>query len=192
MPETLADPSVADLLVDIADHAIVEGLDGRGPCVPDTSSWPPDLRRPAASFVTLHVRGELNGCVGAIEATDPLGVAVARHAWSAAFADPRLPRLDWHDYDHLDIEISILSEMTPIASSSRNELLGRLRPGVDGLVLSARRRRALFLPTVWEQLPDPDSFLDRLACKAGIDLANDWPSTIRAATFRKQTVRRRH
>ena len=191
MPETLADPSVADLLVDLADHAIVEGLDGRDPSVPDASTLPPDLRRPAGSFVTLHVRGELNGCIGTIEATDPLHVAVARHAWSAAFADPRLPQLGWQDYEHLSIEISILSEMTPIASRSRNELLNRVRPGVDGLVISAGRRRALFLPTVWEQLPDPDTFLDRLAWKADIDLVNAWPSTVRAFTFQTETVRRR-
>ncbi len=104
-----------DLLLDIAERAIVAGLRNVRPTVPALHELPDALRRPAGTFVTLNVRGELNGCIGSIESDEPLGVSVARHAWSAAFTDPRLPALRWVDFDHLDIEISILSPLAPIA-----------------------------------------------------------------------------
>ena len=123
--------------------------------------------------MTLHVRGELNGCIGSIEPTEALGVSAARHAWSAAFADPRLPQLRWVDYEHLDISISVLSPLAPTPARSRAELLGALQPRRDGLVISSGGRRAVFLPSVWKQLPDADHFLDHLAAKAGIDIGVD-------------------
>jgi AmmeMemoRadiSam system protein A len=179
-----------DLLLDIAERAIVAGLHDVRPIVPAPHELPDSLRRPAGAFVTLNVRGELNGCIGSIEPDEPLGVAVARHAWSAAFTDPRLPALRRADYDHLDIEVSILSPLAPIPASTRGDLLERLQPRVDGLLIAAGSRRAVFLPSVWEQLPSAATFLDHLFRKAGLPL-DWWPDDLRAFTFTADKFGRR-
>jgi AmmeMemoRadiSam system protein A len=179
-----------DLLLDIAERAIVAGLRNVRPTVPALHELPHALRRPAGTFVTLNVRGELNGCIGSIESDEPLGVSVGRHAWSAAFTDPRLPALRWVDFDHLDIEISILSPLAPIAAPSRDDLLDQLEPGVDGLLIAAGSRRAVFLPSVWEQLPSAATFLDHLFRKAGLPL-DWWPDDLRAFTFTADMFGRR-
>lgn len=187
MAEKAIAPAAEELLIELADRAIVAGLDGRRPSVPDPAQLPPDLRQACGSFVSLHVRGQLNGCVGAVESSDPLGAAVGRHAWSAAFADPRLPPLNRLDYPDLEIEVSMLSALAPISSASRLELLENLRPRIDGLLIATDTTRAVFLPTVWTQLPDPDEFLDRLAHKAGIDIGV-WPSDMDAFVFTTESV----
>ena len=143
----------------------------------------------AGVFVTLHVSGELNGCIGSIDGAEPLGQVVARHAWSAAFADPRLPPLPISDYPALSIEVSVLSPLRRIASGTREDVIKRLRPGEDGLVLEQGPRRALFLPSVWAQIPDPERFLDHLLYKAGMR-PGSWPGGIRAWCFTTQTFSR--
>jgi AmmeMemoRadiSam system protein A len=172
----------ADQLLDIAERVIIDGLRSIRPTAPALHELPDELRRRGGKFVTLNVRGELNGCIGSIESDEPLGVSVARHAWSAAFTDPRLPALRRVDYDHLDIEISILSPLVPIPASSRGDLLDTLEPEVDGLLIAAGSRRAVFLPSVWEQLPSSATFLDHLFHKAGLP-TDSWPDDLRAFTF---------
>ncbi len=105
-----------------------------------------------------------------------------RLARSAAFADPRLPALRWEDLPRLAIEVSILSPFEPIAARSRGELLAALRPGTDGLLVAAGPHRAVFLPDVWDQLPDPDDFVDHLFRKGGL-VPGTWPSNLTAHRF---------
>jgi AmmeMemoRadiSam system protein A len=150
--------------------------------MPLREELPGALLHATGTFVTLHVRGELNGCIGSIETDEPVGRSVARHAWSAAFTDPRLPPLQWADYDHLDIEISLLSPLAPIPAPSRDALIDALEPAVDGLLIVAGARTAVFLPSVWEQLPSPETFLTHLFHKAGLDPAS-WPEGLRAFGF---------
>ena len=184
------DARQVDALLDIAEAAIVDGLRHVRPTLPEPSALAADLRRPAATFVTLNVHGKLNGCIGSLQTDEPLGVSVARHAWSAAFADPRLPALRWVDYRHLDIEISILSPLSPRPAPSRAALLEVLRVDVDGLLISSGDRRAVFLPSVWEQLPSPEMFLTHLFHKAGLDPAH-WPDDLRAEVFTADKIARR-
>jgi len=180
----------ADLLLDIAEGAIVDGLGRRHPAVPLREELPDELLQATGTFVTLHVHGELNGCIGSIETDEPVGMSVARHAWSAAFTDPRLPPLRRVDYDHLDIEISLLSPLSPIPAASPRALLGALEPAVDGLLIAAGARTAVFLPSVWEQLPSPETFLAHLFHKAGLDPAS-WPDDLRAFGFTAEKFGRR-
>ncbi len=140
--------------------------------------------------MTLTVAGELNGCIGNVEGIEPLGHAVARLALSAAFDDPRLPALRPVDYPHLTIELSLLSGLSTIAAGSRADLLRALRPHHDGVVVTAGPRQGLFLPSVWEQLPSPDEFLDHLWIKAGLT-PRTWPTDLRAFRFTAQAYRRR-
>lgn len=141
-------------------------IDGRLPRV-ESASIPPRLRRRWACFVTLRRRGALRGCIGTLSADQPLYLAVMENARNAA-RDPRfLPLEDWELAD-LTVEISVLSPAQPLEYRNPQELLEKLRPGVDGVIFQWRGARATFLPQVWEDLPDPEEFLDRLCQKAGL------------------------
>jgi uncharacterized protein len=178
------------ILLDVAEHSIGAGLDGGGPLLPALDDLPDVARAPAAVFVTLHVCGRLNGCIGGVEALDPLAHAVARHAWSSAFGDPRLPPLRWADVPALDVEISVLSELELVPASTAEELLSQLRPGVDGVLLTEGRRRGLFLPAVWDQIADPATFLRHLQAKAGLPPGR-WAASTRAERFTVEKFGRR-
>lgn len=188
-PDTLTEEEV-ELLLDLAEAAIVDGLLGRPPAAPPATALPIGLKEPRGVFVTLTVDGELNGCIGRIQAVEPLGHGAARHAWSAAFADPRLPPLRRADYQRLTIEISVLSPMAPIAATTRHDLLSQLRPGVDGLVIAAGPRQGVFLPAVWDQLSEPATFLDHLQLKAGLP-PGGWPPDMQAWRFTAAKLSRR-
>ena len=164
----MTSPEVAEELFALADEAIRRGLDGERFAPPVLGGRRAELHEPAAVFVTLEVREQLNGCIGSMTPDDPLGVAVARRAYDAAFDDPRLPRLTWRDYQHLTVEVSILSPMESLEVSSEEELLSVVRPGVDGLLIEAAGRRGTFLPAVWESVPGPRDFLTHLYAKAGL------------------------
>lgn len=165
------------LLVDIADDSLVAALTGRSYDPPPVHSLPGSLHRHCGAFVTLTVDGELNGCIGDVAGRQPLAAAVARLSLSAAFDDPRLPALRVDQYERLTIEVSVLSPPAPIEAVDRIELVERLRPGVDGVIIGAGHRRGLFLPDVWDQLPAPDDFLDQLWRKADLPRST-WPDTI--------------
>ena len=182
-------PHERELLLDIADAAIVGGFLGVPPSAPPDALLPGALREHVGVFVTLMVDGQLNGCIGSMEGVEPLGHGVARHAWSAAFADPRLPRLRPMDYSRLRIEVSVLSPLTAMLAVSRHQVLDQLRPGVDGLVIAAGSRQGLFLPAMWEQLPEPEVFLDHLLLKVGL-VPGWWPEGMRAWRFTAETFAR--
>ena len=166
-------------LLDLADESVRSGLDGGGPLSVDITTVTAPLREPRGVFVTLTVAGSLNGCIGTLEPVEPLAEATARLAWEAAFRDPRLPRLRWSDYPALSIKISVLSPLELLPPMTEDELLAALRPGVDGLLIEAGGRRGTFLPAVWEQVPDPRSFLSQLQRKAGLR-PGFWPGDSRA------------
>jgi AmmeMemoRadiSam system protein A len=189
LAETRLRSADARTLLELADHGIIEGLEGRRPDPPPAHDLPVGLQANVGTFVTLLVRGALNGCIGTIEAADPLGVAVHRLARAAAFADPRLPSLTRADYDQLTIEVSVLSPLSSIDCSSRDALRDELAVGLDGVLIGAGRSEGVFLPSVWEQLPDADAFLDHLYRKAGIE-PGAWPTGMRAWRFSVEKYRR--
>ncbi len=103
---------------------------------------------------------------------------MARNAFRSAFADPRFPPLEARELGALDVKVSVRSPASPRPVDSEDELLRRLRPGVDGLILHEGRRTATFLPAVWETLPEPTGFLRALREKAGLR-PDHWSSAIR-------------
>ncbi|MCL1898881.1 MAG: AmmeMemoRadiSam system protein A [Micrococcales bacterium] len=132
---------------------------------PDWADW---LDQPGASFVTLTKEGELRGCVGSLEAHRALGIDVRQNALAAAFHDPRFRPLTKLELDRIKVEVSVLSAAEAMEFSSKQDALDQLNPGVDGLILQAKGRRATFLPQVWEQLPTPELFVAHLLMKAGL------------------------
>lgn len=175
-------PDEAELLLDIAEATLATALRGRPPALPRLGELPDRLHEHVGAFVTLTVADQLNGCIGDVEGTEPLAHSVARLALSAAFADPRLPALEPTQFDDLAIELSLLSPLSPIAAGSRSELLDRLRPLHDGLVVRSGERTAVFLPAVWRQRADPGAFVDQLWHKAGLP-PGAWPPDIEALRF---------
>ena len=170
-------------LLEIARRSIDEGLaKGRALAV-DLQLLTEKLNTSAAVFITLTRGGELRGCVGSLQAVDPLAQAVANSAFNAAFGDRRFPSLRADELDAIRIEISVLSEMEPIEAESRQALLDALQPGVDGLLLEDRGYRSTFLPKVWDSLASPAEFLEHLCLKAGLG-ARYWSDTIRFHRYR--------
>ena len=125
------------------------------------------LRVARATFVTLQKAGELRGCIGSLEASRPLAEDVLANARAAAFRDPRFAPLATGEFESTDIEVSLLTTPKRVPFKDDDDLMRRLRPGKDGVILEHEGRRATFLPQVWESLPDPERFLAQLKQKAG-------------------------
>jgi len=175
-------PERSTILLDLARAAIAEAFDGPKVKRPPHDGW---LDEPAALFVTLHRHGELRGCIGSIEAHHSLYHEVLDKARAAAFEDTRMIPVQARELPELDIEISVLHPMEPIEAGSEEALLRQLQPGVDGLVLRSRQGSALFLPSVWKELPEPKAFLRHLMQKARLQR---WPADMRAYRFSADVV----
>ena len=181
-PET-TDP--AELLPGLARAALERVFEVSGSREPEVPADSP-LHDAGSCFVTLR-RGEaLRGCIGSMEPRRSLLDDVQSNAMSAALHDPRFPPLAASELPEVTIEISVLSAKTPVEFSSEEDLVARLRPGVDGLLLTSGRHRGTFLPAVWEQIPDPRMFLRELKRKAGLD-RDAWPDDLRIWRYGTRT-----
>ncbi|WP_076465421.1 AmmeMemoRadiSam system protein A [Actinomyces mediterranea] len=177
---TPLDPQLGAALLSIARAAIEEAVGAPGMSAGSAAGLedaPVDFNAPGASFVTLTKAGHLRGCIGSLEAYRPLIEDVSANAVAAATRDPRFLPVVPGELADLRIEISVLSPQRPLGARSREEALGILRPGVDGVVLEDGCHRATFLPQVWEGLPDPNDFLAHLARKAGLAPGHWGPGT---------------
>lgn len=154
-------------LLRLAREAIEHRVRGEKPPPIPKELLTPDLREQGASFVTLTIGGRLRGCIGALEAHQPLADDVREHAASAAFEDPRFPPLGKDELSRTQIEVSRLTRPRPLDYEDSGDLLSKLRPHIDGVILKDGVRRATFLPQVWEKIPDPSEFMDNLCHKMG-------------------------
>ena len=135
----------------------------------DLAALTPSLAAPGASFITLTKRGDLRGCIGALEAYQPLAEDVREHAIAAALQDFRFSPVEPEEVRDIQIEVSRLTPPRSLDYASPEDLLKQLRPGLDGVILSESKwRRATFLPQVWEKLPDKATFLRHLCEKMGL------------------------
>jgi len=125
------------------------------------------LRTDGAAFVTLTKDKRLRGCIGALEAYQPLVMDVREHAATAAMEDYRFAPVSASELTSISIEISRLTQPNPLEYADAEALITLLRPDIDGVILSDGLRRATFLPQVWEQLPNPEDFLSHLCHKMG-------------------------
>jgi AmmeMemoRadiSam system protein A len=147
--------------------ALISGVTGKPLGKIAVEKLPEKMRQPGATFVTLTIDGQLRGCVGTLEAYQPLIDDVHEHAIAAALNDFRFPLVQEDEIEKISIEISRLTSPKPLSYTNPEELLRQLRPGVDGVVLRDGFRRATFLPQVWEKIPDAETFLNQLCIKMG-------------------------
>ena len=156
-------------LLRLAREAMEHGVRGKTLRVPplDKNSLTPVLLENGASFVTLTINDNLRGCIGALEAYQPLAEDVREHAVAAALEDPRFRPVEENELSRIRLEVSRLTAPHPLEYSSGEDLLAKLRPHVDGVILKDGHRRATFLPQVWEKIPNPADFLDHLCDKMG-------------------------
>jgi len=164
-------------LLAIARGSIASALGVSGSFPLPEASW---LKPARASFVTLTQGGELRGCIGSLEAHRPLGEDVSHNARAAAFSDPRFAPLTADELARTRIEVSLLSTPKQLAFADHADLIAKLRPREDGLILECGGARGTFLPQVWDSLPDPEQFVAELKRKAGL------PSSLSTARCRIQ------
>lgn len=160
-------------LLHLARLSIEAAVNGKSPPAIDKTKLTDNLRKEGTSFVTLTKRGALRGCIGALEAYQPLAEDVREHAASAAVEDYRFPNVQPGELAEIEIEISRLTTPIPLTYSNPEDLLDKLQPGVDGVILKDGFRRATFLPQVWNKLPDKVKFLENLCYKMGAE-PNAW------------------
>lgn len=171
----------------LARHVVDRGLQAGEPHRPDPARYAPVLNRPGAAFVTLTRGGRLRGCIGSLLARRSLLSDVAENAWGAAFRDPRFPPLQAGEREGLEVSVTLLCPPRPLAVSDEAELIRRLRPGRDGLILECGERRATFLPQVWDTLPHARDFVARLKQKAGL-AADFWSPELRILRYDAHTI----
>ncbi|MDH5360466.1 MAG: AmmeMemoRadiSam system protein A [Gammaproteobacteria bacterium] len=170
------------LMLVTAAASIRYGLQHQQPMRLALGEFPLALQQPRACFVTLHQQAQLRGCIGSLQAIQPLIIDLVHNAYAAAFSDPRFAPISTTEYPELELHISILSEPETMVISDEADLLSQLRPGIDGLILEEGSYRATFLPSVWEQLPTARAFVAQLKRKAGLD-SGYWSESIRALRY---------
>ncbi len=170
------------VLFKIAGASIAHGLKFGRALPLDPPGFAPALRARRATFVTLRRDGRLRGCVGSAQACRALIADIANNAHGAAFGDKRFAPVTADERPGLKISISLLGAAEPMHCRDRPDLMARLRPGIDGLILEDGEHRALFLPSVWESLPEPRRFVRRLLEKAGLP-ADHWSPGLTASRF---------
>lgn len=137
-------------------------------------------------FVCLHKKGNLKGCIGIIEPVKPLFEGVIEYAKHAAFHDARFDPLSFEEMEDIKIEVSILTCPEKLDYKDGNELISKIRPGIDGVIIRERSYSATFLPQVWKQLKDPESFLKQLCMKAGLPSCEWKTGNLTVSTYQVQ------
>jgi len=176
-------------LLEVAEQSIAVGLQTRRIIKPELMSYSDPLRHVQASFVTLRTESQLRGCVGSVEASDPLVMDVGHNAFCAAFNNGRYPALTEAEFPNLTIQVTVLSPLKHLITRSLGDVFAQIHPGVDGVVLRLGRQHGMFLPEVWETLQDPVEFFRHLRLKAGLP-PERWSPRIRVSTFQTQRFSR--
>ena len=129
---------------------------------------PEKFQERLGTFVTVTIEDNLRGCIGHIIPRESLIEGIKENAINAAFKDPRFHPLTKEEFGRIEIEISILTSPQELSYTDAEDLLQKLRPGIDGVILKKGFYEATFLPQVWEQLSEKEEFLSHLCLKAGL------------------------
>jgi AmmeMemoRadiSam system protein B/AmmeMemoRadiSam system protein A len=160
-------PEVRDFLLRLARSGLEASV--KGEKTPEPDNVPGITKENRGCFVTLTVRGELRGCIGYIEPIKPLCRAVIENAGNAALSDPRFPRVQPKELASIKVEVSVLTKPEPLPFSGPQDLLDKLEPGTDGVILRSGFHSSTYLPQVWEHFGgDKVRFLESLSRKGGM------------------------
>lgn len=148
----------------------------------------PVLNEPVASFVSIYLGDELRGTHGSIFPSRSLLDDIIHNAKAAAFEDPRFSALKTSEYLYATIELSLLTPPTQLQYTTTAEIKAQVRPQTDGMIISLGEKESAFLPQIWSQLEDFDTFFSQLIKEADIS-PNDISSHPQIFTFQieKQT-----
>ena len=148
----------------------------------DIKSFSPYLQKNRATFVTINKNGKLRGCVGSIHPTEPFIVNVVNNAYKAALKDPRFSQLKVDELSNIEIIISLLSDLQKMSIIDEQDLLNQMKPNIDGLLIKDGRKQSVFLPQVWNEIPNKVDFIASLKQKAGL-ASNHWSLNFQAWKF---------
>lgn len=164
---TVVDKQVGEQLLLLARHTLISFVQEDEEYEPERKVLSPTLLQPASTFVTLTNHSTLRGCIGSTQGRLPLIIDLARNTIAAA-RDPRFDAVAEDELDDIAIEVSVLERPRPLEFVDYDDLLNRLTPGADGVILSWQEKKALLLPQVWERVPQPEHFLEALCHKGQI------------------------
>lgn len=162
-----------EYLLALARRTIEERLFNKEPGREVEKSGSDKFLEKRGTFVTLNINNNLRGCIGHIVPYESLIDSIRSNAISSAFDDPRFRPMSKEEWKDVKVEISILTEPNILKYSGADDLLEKLRSGIDGVIIRKGNEQATFLPQVWEQLPDKRDFLTHLCMKAGMS-GNEW------------------
>ena len=135
---------------------------------PDNDSLSVSIRQKRGCFVTLYKRNYgLRGCVGVFAKERSLYENVIDRAIAAATRDTRFPKVTLEELKDIKIEITVLSEPRDLLFTSPEDLLAKLRPLKDGVILTTRYGQSTYIPQVWKNIPDKEKFMSTLCQKHG-------------------------
>ena len=173
-------------LIRLARKTIASSFGLHGELLGRDITTDPALQEKRGTFVTLKIRSQLRGCMGCLTPSETILEGIQRNALNAAFKDPRFPALTAPELEEAEIEISILTSPQELQHDGSNDLLAKLRPNIDGVIISKGLARATFLPQVWEQLPRTEDFLAHLCRKAGLSFDEWQKGELDVATYQVQ------
>lgn len=178
------DTATGRQLLQVARSSLTSFVRYGRPYRPRLDTLPEVLRERASTFVTLTNRGRLRGCIGSTEFRHPLAIDIAHNA-AAAARDPRFSPVTAGELDDVRIEVTLLQPPQRLEYQNEDELLLKLHPGVDGVIVQWEDRRGLLLPQVWVRLPEAGDFMRALCQKAQIPphVLRATPPAVRVSTF---------
>ena len=132
---------------------------------------------------------QLRGCVGSIVSEDAIANNIAQNAFNAAKKDSRMEPVSAQELKYLELSVSLLTSFEEINFTTQQDLLNKLNPKVDGLILQDGNRIGLFLPSVWLEIPNKTDFLNNLKIKAGLT-PGYWSDNIKIYRFRTVEIKK--
>lgn len=141
-----------------------------------------------ASFVTLNKNGELRGCIGSVVSNKAIAKDLADNTFAAALNDNRFSPVLPEELKDITVSISLLTNFEEITFNSYEDLLSKIKPNIDGILIRDGKRQGLFLPVVWKQIPSKNDFLTELKIKAGLS-PSYWSDKIKVFRFRTVEIK---
>lgn len=175
-------------ILDLARRAIAYYFETEKILEIGVKSAPENLHVQQSCFVTLTINGQLRGCIGHTEPIQPLYQDIIENAVSSAFEDQRFLPLTDEEFKKTEIEISILTVPVELNFVGPTDLLNKLHPDIDGVIIHRGQRGATYLPQVWEDLSDKKEFLSSLCQKAGLS-ADDWQNSgLKVSVYQAEVI----